>query len=87
MSLPLNARHLLERLQIETHQKRQAQRDANDTAAQRAIASTDPVGRRRLRGIPCVGTGGLDERRDPLLEVIDRERDATTRAAIADLGW
>ena len=85
MSLPLNARHLLERLQIETHQKRQAQRDANDTAAQRAIASTDPVGRRRLRGIPCVGTGGLDERRDPVLELIDRERDADAAATLAAL--
>ena len=40
-----------------------------------------PAGRRQLRGIPCVGTGGLDERRNPLLEVLDRERDAAKEAS------
>lgn len=41
-----------------------------------ATYAMTPAGRRHLRGIPCVGTGGLDSRRDPLLEVLDRERDA-----------
>jgi len=44
-----------------------------------------PAGRRALRGVPCVGTGGLDERRDPVLELIDRERDADAAATLAAL--
>ncbi len=32
-----------------------------------------PAGRRHLRGVPVIGCGGIDLRRDPLLEVLDRE--------------
>lgn len=35
-----------------------------------------PAGRRHLRGVPVIGCGGIDERRDPLLEILDRERQA-----------
>lgn len=78
----LAARHLAERVRIETVQARLAREDAPVDAS--SVASS-PAGRRQLRGIPCVGTGGLDERRDPLLELLDRERDAAARQAIADL--
>lgn len=46
--------------------------------------TTKSQDRRERRGIPYVGTGGIDVRRDPLLEVIDREhqreRDALIRS-------
>ena len=73
MPRTLGARHLAERIGFERTARRLAAADA--PADLRTIAST-PAGRRQLRGIPCVGTGGLDERRNPLLEVLDRERDA-----------
>lgn len=70
----LAARHLAERIRFESHARAQAR-----------IVPSSPAGRRQLRGIPCVGTGGLDERRNPLLEVLDRERDAEARAALSNL--
>ena len=72
----LAARHLAERVTIEPTQERLGAESDAKVYAQTA------AGRRLLRGAPVVGTGGLDERRDPLLEVLDRERDAETRAAI-----
>lgn len=77
----LAARHLAERIRFESHARTQAR---NDSPAARIVPSS-PAGRRQLRGIPCVGTGGLDERRNPLLEVLDRERDAEARAALSNL--
>jgi hypothetical protein len=41
-----------------------------------ATYAMTPAGRRHLRGIPTIGCGGLDVRRDPLLEILDRERHA-----------
>lgn len=38
--------------------------------------------RKERRGIPYVGTGGIDTRRDPLLEVLEREAQATKDARI-----
>lgn len=75
----LAARHLAERITIEQTQKRL--RAETEPVDAKVYAQT-AAGRRLLRGVPVVGTGGLDERRDPLLEVLDRERDAETRAAI-----
>lgn len=34
-----------------------------------------PAGRRALRGFPCVGTGGIGMRQDPLHYLLDVERD------------
>lgn len=78
----LAARHLAEAVALEAQRRAAAAAEQRDDA--RSYAQT-AAGRRQLRGIPCVGTGGLDERRDPLLELLDQERDAETRAAIANL--
>lgn len=78
----LAARHLAERVSLEAQRAAATAAEARDDA--RSYAQT-AAGRRALRGIPCVGTGGLDERRDPLLELLDRERDDELRAAIANL--
>lgn len=77
----LAARHFAERITFETHARTQARLEAPGPQ----IMPTSPAGRRQLRGIPCVGTGGLDERRDPVLELIDRERDADAAATLAAL--
>lgn len=74
----LAARHLAEQIRFNAHARAQAARDA----PARAVLPSSPAGRRQLRGIPCVGSGGLDVRRDPLLEVLDRERDAEASAAL-----
>lgn len=58
--------------QLEEHAKRLLV----DHVRQQAPDPTSPAGRRKLRGIPVVGMGGLDERRDPLLELMDREHAA-----------
>lgn len=42
------------------------------------IDPASPAGRRLLRGVPVVGMGGLDSRRDPLLVVMDAETWTTT---------
>lgn len=78
----LAARHFAERVKIEAHARAQARSDA----AEHARLPASPAGRRALRGIPCVGTGGLDERRNPLDEILDRERDAEAARALAALG-
>lgn len=77
----LHSRHLAERIAFERHAQRQAHIETPDLH----IVAHSPAGRRHLRGIPCVGTGGLDERRDPLLELLDREHARTTRDAIIGL--
>jgi hypothetical protein len=50
-------------------------------AEQLADLLNDPSGRRARRGIPLAGNGGLDERRDPLLEVLARDDQRTKRKA------
>lgn len=71
MSRTLGQRHLAEALTFERNARALAATD--HPADMRAAYAMTPAGRRQLRGIPCVGTGGLDERRNPLLEVLDRE--------------
>lgn len=78
----LAARHLAERVAIEAHR---AAATTTDTPIDARTYAQTAAGRRALRGIPCVGTGGLDERRDPLLELLDRERDNELRDALATL--
>lgn len=41
-----------------------------------------PITRLKKRGIPLVGTGGLDDRRDPLAEIIHRETQAERDASV-----
>ena len=71
MSRTLGQRHIAEAIRIEQTRQRIAHLD---TPLDARVFAQSPAGRRQLRGIPCVGSGGLDERRDPLLEVLDRER-------------
>lgn len=83
MSRTLLSRHLDELDAFRVHAEQQARAD---TAEDAVLIASSPVGRRRLRGIPVTRSGGAaDERRDPLLELLDRERDAETRDAIATL--
>lgn len=83
MTRTLAHRHLAERIRFEQTARRLAADDA--PANLRAAIASTPAGRRQLRGIPCVGTGGLDERRDPLLELLDRELDRERSAAVRAL--
>lgn len=76
----LAGRHLAEAIGFARTAKRLATADA---PADARVYAQSPGGRRQLRGIPCVGTGGLDERRDPLLELLDRETDREHAAAHA----
>lgn len=54
------------------------------TTRRRRFEFEKPRTRMQKRGIPLVGTGGLDDRRNPLDEIIHREnqaeRDATIRS-------
>jgi hypothetical protein len=50
-----------------------------ETQAERAAAwSRTPSGKREQRGVPIAGRGGLDIRRDPLVELLARERSRIT---------
>jgi hypothetical protein len=57
--------------QLEHDLAERAKRILVDHITQTAPDPSTPAGRRRLRGIPVVGMGGLDARRDPLLVILD----------------
>jgi hypothetical protein len=57
--------------QLEHDLAERAKRILVDHITQQAPDPSTPAGRRRLRGIPVVGMGGLGSRRDPLLVILD----------------